>query len=60
MGILVNGKLNVSQQFALAAKRPTVPWGASSTAIYSSRALIIFITVRCLTRMLSSINYLQC
>lgn len=59
MGILVNGKLNVSQQFALAANRPSIPWGASSTAIYSSRALI-FITVRCLTSMLSSINYLQC
>jgi len=32
LGIWVDGKLNMHQQCALAAKGPTVSWGASSTA----------------------------
>jgi len=31
-GVWVDGKLNVSQQCALAAKEPTVSWGARSTS----------------------------
>lgn len=36
-GVLVAGTLNSSQQRALAARRVTVPWGASGTASLAGR-----------------------
>jgi len=33
LGVLVKGKLNVSQQYALATKMATIPWDATDPAL---------------------------